>query len=106
MINVEELKKRQPEYKKSLQEVIDFINSEEFFKTPSMEKSLINQYRMGLEIIVNTISNLTFGDTFTYDTGNSMILPLLMSTMTSPWGPSKSAEELKAEIEKSEKEKQ
>lgn len=99
MTNIEELKKKQPEYKESLQEVIDFINSKEYFDLPQREKNLVSQYRMGLEMSVNALSNLTYGDMFTFDSGISMMLPLLMSSMTNSFGTSSGAEYLKKELE-------
>lgn len=99
MTNIEELKKKQPEYKESLQEVIDFINSEHYFNLTSSEKNLVSQYRMGLEMAVNALSNLTYGDMFTFDTGTNMILPFLLSGMTSGFGTSAGAEYLKKKLE-------
>lgn len=99
MTNIEELKKKQPEYKESLQEVIDFINSKEYFDLPQREKNLVSQYRMGLEMSVNALSNLTYGDMFTFDAGTNMILPFLLSGMTSGFGTSSGAEYLKKELE-------
>lgn len=98
MINIEELKKKQPEYKENLQEVIEFINSEKFFDLSQREKNLVNQYRMGLEMSVNALSNLVFGDSLAFDTGISMMLPLLMSSMTNSWTPPK-VEEFKKPLE-------
>jgi hypothetical protein len=99
MTNIEELKKKQPEYKESLQEVIDFINSEKYFDLTQREKNLVNQYRIGLEMSINALSNLVFGDPLAFDTGISMMLPLLMSSMTNSWTPPTKAEEFKKELE-------
>lgn len=99
MITIEELKKKQPEYKDNLQEAIEFINSGKYFDLTQREKNLVNQYRMGLEMSANALSNLVFGDSLAFDTGISMMLPLLMSSMTNSWTPPTKAKEFKKQLE-------
>lgn len=99
MTNIEELKKKQPEYKESLQELVGFINSKDYFNLSEKEKSIIGQYRIGLEVLTNASTSLTYDSNAVSDINSSMLSLLLMSTMTAPFGPSKGAEYLKKELE-------
>ena len=99
MTNIEELKKKQPEYKESLQELVGFINSEDYFNLSEKEKSVIGQYRIGLEVLTNASTNLTYNSNAVSDINSSMLSLLLINTMTAPLSPSKGAECLKKESE-------
>lgn len=99
MTNIEELKKKQPEYKESLQELVGFINSEYYFNLSEKEKSVIGQYRIGLEVLTNASTSLAYNSNAVSDINSSMLSLLLISTMTTPFGPSKGAEYLKKESE-------
>ena len=99
MTNIEELKKKQPEYKESLQELVGFINSKDYFSLSEKEKSIIGQYRIGLEVLTNASTNLTYHSDAMPNINSSMLSLLLMSTLVTPFDPSKGAEYLKKELE-------
>ena len=101
MKNLKELKREQYSLKAKLHEVIELINSEEYFTLSSREKSLISQQRTGMEIYLNALTNRLYGkDTFSMDS-SSLLFPFLTSMFSTPLSPS-SFTSLKEEDKKDE----
>ena len=86
MKDIESLKKEQYDAKAKLHEIIELINSEEYYALTPSEKSIIAQQRIGLELYLNSLTKQIYDrDNCSYDAGSSM-WPLLMSVMfTSPF---------------------
>ena len=95
MKNLEELKSKHQEFKKLLVDTVEYINSEDFFNLTSSEKNFVNQFRVGVEVTTNALTNLSFGDILSYDCGGSLTFPMLFTSMFSHCGygssPSSSA---------------
>ena len=91
MKDIESLKKEQYDAKAKLHEIIELINSGEYYTLTSSEKSIIAQQRIGLEVYLNSLTKHIYDkDNCSYDVSSSM-WPLLMSVMfTSPFGSSSS----------------
>lgn len=92
MKDLEKLKKEQAELKERLVEVIDLINSEEYFTLDETEKSLLLSQRVGMEVYLNSLTQRIYGAR-KLDIGNSM-LPLILMSMFNPFSPSPSASTL------------
>lgn len=106
-MNKEKLVEEQKSLKAKLVELIEFINSEEFFKLSEKEKSLINSQRVGMEMYINALTIRAYGDTEKENVaGSSNIFPLLLLSMftsfSSPFPTSGSTEELKKVLESDE----
>lgn len=87
MKTIEELKKEQREAKEKLHELIELINSKEYFNLSPREKGLISQQRAGMEIYMNSLSNRLYNsEDYSFDMSASMMMPLLMSSFMN--GPS------------------
>lgn len=69
--------------KERLAELVDFINSEEYYKESDAEKQLIATQRSGMEMYLNALSLRMWGKN-ECNPSMSSILPLLMSTMLMP----------------------
>jgi len=103
MKDLEKLKKEQAELKERLVEVIDLINSEEYFTLDETEKSLIMSQRVGMEVHLNSLTQRIYG-TRKLDVSNSM-LPLVLMSMFNPFSPSPSSVDLlKEQLEKEQNE--
>ena len=105
MKSIEELKQEQYDLKAKLHELIEFINSEEFFALSPREKGLIGQQRSGMEKYLNALTNRLYGlDVFSFDASTAM-WPMLLGSMlggSSFGSPSaNAAEDLKKVIEES-----
>jgi hypothetical protein len=109
MKNLEELKSKHQEFKKLLVDTVEYINSEDFFNLTSSEKNFVNQFRVGVEVTTNALTNLSFGDILSYDFGGSMIFPMLLSSIMSPGSfgrtPSSEASEELSKVINEEKQK-
>lgn len=92
MKDLEKLKKEQAELKERLVEVIDLINSEEYFTLDETEKSLIMSQRVGMEVYLNSLTQRIYGAR-KLDVSSSM-LPLILMTAFNPFSPSPSASTL------------
>ena len=69
--------------KERLAELVDFINSEKYYKQDDVEKQLIATQRSGMEMYLNALSLRLWGKN-ECNPSMSSILPLLMSTMLMP----------------------
>ena len=101
MKTIEELKQEQFDAKTKLHELVEFINSEEFYSLSQSEKNIIGQRRIALEMYLNSLTkDLYDKEGSTFDTSNA-VWPLLMSSMFtgSSFGPSSSIDSLKKQIE-------
>ena len=105
MKGIEELKQEQYDLKAKLHEVIEFINSEEYFSLSQREKSLISQQRAGMEVYLNALTNRIYGmDVFSFDASSTMWAMLLGNIFNIPsfGSPSaEAAEDLKKILEES-----
>ena len=74
--------------KKKLMELIGFINSEDFYGLSDGDKQNVHGLRVGMEIYVNSMSNLLFV-VKDFPTQPNFMMPLLLSMFmgASPFGP-------------------
>ena len=100
MKTIEELRKEQAETKEKLVEIIELINSEEFYSLSPSEKNLIGQQRIGVEICLNSLTKRIYDrEGCTFDMSSAM-WPLLMSNMFSnTFSSSSSADVLKKDLD-------
>ena len=101
MKTIEELKKEQYDAKAKLHEMVEFINSGEYYSLSQSEKSIIGQRRIALEMYVNSLTrNIYDKDGSSYD-ASSAIFPLLMSSIftSSSFGSSSNLDSLKNQLE-------
>ena len=85
MKTVEELKQEQHDLKARLHEVVEIINSKEYFELSPREKGLIGQQRAGMEMYLNALTNRIYSkDEYSFDSSNLFMLPLLSSMFSSP----------------------
>ena len=79
----EKLELEHAQLKERLAELVDFINSEEFYNQNEVDKQLIATQRSGMEMYLNALSLRLWGKN---DCPPSMssLLPLMMSTMLIP----------------------
>ena len=101
MKTIEELKQEQYDAKAKLHELIEFINTEEYYTLSQSEKNIIGQRRIALEMYVNSLTkNIYDKEGSTYDISNAM-WPLMMSSMFtgSSFGSSSSIDSLKKQLE-------
>lgn len=99
MKSTEELKKEQYDLKAKLHEVIEFINSEEYFTLSSRVKGLIGQQRVGMEMYLNALTNRIYcEESYSFDV-SSTIWPMMLGSMFSSSSfsttPSKATDMLK-----------
>lgn len=99
------LEKEHSQLKERLAELVDFINSEEFYKQNEVEKQLLTTQRSGMEMYLNALSLRLWGKNECNPSMSSM-LPLLMSTMLMPSfsSPSPSAAYLGDALQKDDEE--
>ena len=103
MKDLEKLKKEQAELKERLVEVIDLINSEEYFTLDETEKSLLMSQRVGMEVYLNSLTQRIYGAR-KLDASSSM-LPLILMSMFNPFSSSSSSvDTLKEQLEKDQSE--
>lgn len=102
MKDIEALKKEQAETKSKLVELVEFINSEEYYTLSPSEKSIIGQRRIALEMYLNSLTKEIYDkEGSTFDVSSAM-WPLLMSNMftsSSSFGSSSGLEYLKKQLE-------
>lgn len=102
----EKLVNEHAQLKERLAELVDFINSEEYYKQSDCKKQLISTQRAGMEMYLNALSVRLWGEDNGTVPFSSSVLPLLMSTMFLPSfsTPSPSVSALKEDLDKNEKE--
>ena len=101
MKTIEELKQEQYDAKAKLHELVEFINSEEYFTLTQSEKSIIGQRRIALEMYVNSLTkNIYDKEGSSFDISSAM-WPLMMSSMFtgSSFGSSSNIDSLKKQLE-------
>ena len=99
MKDLEELKKEQAELKGRLVELIDVINSEEFYSLDETKRSLMMSQRAGMEIYLNSLTQQIYGPRKMDASSN--LLPLMLMSMFNPFSsPSSSVDVLKEQLEK------
>lgn len=81
----EELKQEQYDLKARLHEIIELINSEQYYKLSDSEKGLINQQRVGMELYLSCLTKRIYGTSNT-DTSNLLWLTMLYGMFTSTTG--------------------
>ena len=102
MKTIEELKNEQYEAKAKLHELVEFINSEEYYSLTQSEKNIIGQRRIALEMYLNSLTKGIYDrEGSTFDT-SSTLWPLLMSSLFSGLGglgSSSAVSDLKKQLE-------
>jgi hypothetical protein len=104
MKTIEELKQEQFDAKAKLHELVEFVNSEEYYSLSQSEKNIIGQRRIALEMYLNSLTkNLYDKEGSTFDISSAM-WPLLMSSMFtgSSFGSSSGVDYLKNHLEEDE----
>ena len=101
MKTIEKLKKEQYDAKAKLHELVELINSDEFYGLSQSRKNIIGQRRIALEMYLNSLTKEIYdseGSTFDM---SSAIWPMLMSgifTSSSSFGSTSGACKLKEEL--------
>lgn len=98
----EELKQEQYDLKAKLHEVIELINSEQYYGLSNGEKGIINQQRVGMELYLSCLTKRIYGNMDNPDTSNLLWLTMLygMFNTSSGFG-SGSTEYLKDQLKAS-----
>ena len=79
----EKLTLEHAQVKERLADLVDFINSEEYYKESESKKQLISMQRTGMEMYLNSLSLQLWGDDCVNHSASSL-LPLMMSAMFLP----------------------
>ncbi len=101
MKTTEELKQEQYDAKAKLHELIELINSKEYYSLSQSEKNIIGQRRIAIELYLNSLTkNIYDKEGSTFDLSGAM-WPLMMSSMFSgsSFGSSSGTEYLKKKLE-------
>lgn len=100
MKSIEDLKKEQYDAKAKLHELIEVMNSEDFYKLSSSEMSLIGQQRTGLEMYVSSLTRQIYGKQDMPDASGILWLSMLYGMMntSSGFGQSSTSYSLKDEL--------
>jgi len=85
MKSIDELKQEQYDLKAKLHEVIELVNSEEFYSLTPREKTLITQQRAGMEMYLNSLTKRVYGSDEPFGNMDTMWLSLLMGMISTPW---------------------
>lgn len=85
MKSIKELKEEQYDLKAKLHEIIELINSEQYYELSDSEKGLINQQRVGMELYLSCLTKRIYGTSNT-DTSNLLWLTMLYGMFTSTTG--------------------
>lgn len=102
MKNIEKLKEEQRELKGKLHNVIDFMNSEEYFSISDGEKQVLNTQRAGMELYLNALTTRIYGNT-DMSFFSSSLLPLMMGSIFTPtFSSNSSIDYLKKKLDESE----
>lgn len=105
-MNKEKLEQEHAQLKDRLAELVDFINSEEFFRQNDVDKQLIATQRSGMEMYLNALSLRLWGNN-TCNPSMSSMLPLMLSSIMLPSfsSPSPSVAYLKDQFDKKDDDK-
>lgn len=86
-MNREKVREEHAQLKERLAELVDFINSEEYYKLSDSEKQLIATQRTGMELYLNALSVRLWGNTQSVSPLSSSLMSLMLSSMfTSSYG--------------------
>ena len=78
--NQEKLFEEHSQLKERLSSLVDFTNSEEYYKLTDAEKSLMASQRTGMEMYLNALSVRLWGNMNVFNPTSSL-MPLLLSMM-------------------------
>ena len=97
MKSIKELKEEQYDLKAKLHEIIELINSEQYYELSDGEKGLINQQRVGMELYLNCLTKRIYGNPENADASSLLWLTLLcgMFNSNSGFGSTSSTSTLK-----------
>lgn len=101
MKTIEELKKEQYEAKAKLHELVELINSDEFYGLSQSRKNIIGQRRMALEMYLNSLTKELYDSEDSSLDMSSAMWPLLMSSIfssSSSFRSTSEASKLKEEL--------
>lgn len=102
MKTVDELKKEQYDAKAKLHELVELVNSEEYYSLSQSEKNILGQRRIALEMYLNSLTKEIYDkDGSTFDMSTSL-WPLMLSSMfssSSSFGTSSGTDYLKSKLE-------
>jgi hypothetical protein len=101
MKSIDELKQEQYDLKAKLHEVIELINSEEFYSITPREKTLITQQRAGMELYLNSLTKRIYGNDEPFCSNDTLWLSLLMGMFSTPFSTSSSTGYLKDQLKES-----
>ena len=101
MKSIDELKQEQYDLKAKLHEVIELINSEEFYSLTPREKTLVTQQRTGMELYLNSLTKRIYGSDELFCGNDTLWLSLLMGMFSSPWNTSSSTGYLRDQLHES-----
>ena len=80
-------KKEHSELKEKLIRLVNYTNSEEYFKLNPIKKTLIDQYKTSTEISLGNLSQLLYSDSANSNLdSSSFLLPLMLNMMKSSSG--------------------
>ena len=83
-MNRKKMEKEHAQLKERLQELTDFINSEEYYRLSEPEKQLIAAQRSGMEVYINALSIRLWGKHGTSGAYSPSLLGLVTSMLFSP----------------------
>ena len=81
-MNKEKLSKQHAELKEQLAELVDFINSEEYYGLSDSKKQLIATQLVGMEITINAMSVRLWGNQTTPSSWSPLMMSMLGMLMT------------------------
>lgn len=80
----EKLLQEQVQLKERLSELVNIINSEEYFKLTDGEKQLLSTQRIGMEMYLNSLNTRIWGEKQGYNPNTSSLIGLLTSMILLP----------------------
>ena len=84
MKSIDELKQEQYDLKEKLHEVVELINSENYFKLSEGERGLISQQRVGMELYLSCLTKRIYGSPNSTDASNMIWLSMLWGMFNTP----------------------
>lgn len=82
----ERLIKEQKELKERVVKLVDFMNSEEFFKLSEKYRQVLINQKIGMDIYLNALNTRVFDDIEKANVPNLGFLGMFGSIMTNPFG--------------------